>query len=197
MINNNYRYFQLIDNIDIKSIKSKVKKFSIDDWSTLEHRERRIKETVHKDTLAIGLIYDYDFRLENPTYYPEYKIFKNDIKIIENILSKEFGEGYSIRIILIKLSANCNIDTHRDLGTSLWMGHRCHIPIITNENVLFHVGDETVNMKEGEMWEIDNTTKHSVINSGKDRIHLIMDWITYEDYNNEAHKYNLYGETIK
>jgi len=186
--NDNYRYIQLIDNIDVKSIKSKVKKFSIDDWLTLEHRERKIKESAHRDTVTLPLVYNYDFRMESPTYNLEYKIFEKDIKIIKNILSKEFGGGYLIRVLFTKLLANGSIYEHSDLGTSLWLGHRIHIPIITNENVLFHVGDETVNMKEGEMWEIDNTTKHSVVNNGEDRVHLILDWITYEDYNKMGKK---------
>jgi aspartyl/asparaginyl beta-hydroxylase (cupin superfamily) len=54
---------------------------------------------------------------------------------------------------------------------------RTHIPIITNSEVTFIVGGETKYLKEGEIWEIDNSKEHSVNNnSNVDRIHLIMDY---------------------
>ena len=55
---------------------------------------------------------------------------------------------------------------------------RYHIPLKTNPYVVFTVGGEGRNLKEGEIWEIKNTEKiHSVYNKGfYDRIHLIVDW---------------------
>ena len=56
--------------------------------------------------------------------------------------------------------------------------HRIHVPIITNDEVVFSVGGEELNMREGEMWEINNATLHAVENrSEQDRIHLIVDWV--------------------
>jgi len=42
------------------------------------------------------------------------------------------------------------------------------------------VGEEKINLKKGEMWEINNSKKiHSVANNSKsNRVHLIIDWIT-------------------
>jgi aspartyl/asparaginyl beta-hydroxylase (cupin superfamily) len=77
------------------------------------------------------------------------------------------------------LKSNSKIDKHIDAGKSLSICHRVHIPIITNKNVLFEIDNEIKNLKEGEMWEINNSEKiHSVVNnSNTDRIHLIVDWI--------------------
>jgi hypothetical protein len=49
---------------------------------------------------------------------------------------------------------------------------------VTNEKCIFEVDNEEINMKMGEIWEIDNFNKeHSVVNNGDmDRIHLIVDW---------------------
>jgi tetratricopeptide (TPR) repeat protein len=56
--------------------------------------------------------------------------------------------------------------------------HRIHLPIVTNEDVVFHVGGEEINMHAGELWEINNGTVHGVENRGtEDRIHLIVDWM--------------------
>jgi aspartyl/asparaginyl beta-hydroxylase (cupin superfamily) len=59
------------------------------------------------------------------------------------------------------------------------MCNRVHIPIITNKDVFFKIEDQIKQLKEGEMWEINNSERlHSVENnSNKDRIHLIIDWI--------------------
>lgn len=55
---------------------------------------------------------------------------------------------------------------------------RVHIPITTNEQVAFSVGDEIRAMKEGELWEVNNARTHWVENRGQTgRVHLIIDWI--------------------
>ena len=81
-------------------------------------------------------------------------------------------------MIAVKLPGGGYIDTHKDFGKQLESGHRIHIPVITNESVLFTIGNETINMKQGEIWEINNQEEHSVVNDSIfDRIHLIIDWI--------------------
>jgi hypothetical protein len=133
----------------------------------------------HKETKTIPLIFDNDFRLSNPTYFNQYETFKNEFKIINNKLKNIYGKGFLIRAILVMLESNGKISRHIDTGKSLSICHRVHIPIITNENVLFEINNEIKNLKEGEMWEINNSEKfHSVVNnSNKNRIHLIVDWI--------------------
>ena len=56
---------------------------------------------------------------------------------------------------------------------------RIHIPIVTNPECIFTVGDNSINMKVGEIWEMNNDKmQHSVHNNGdEDRIHLIIDWV--------------------
>jgi hypothetical protein len=65
------------------------------------------------------------------------------------------------------------------VGFSLVICRRIHIPIQTNEDCFFTVGDDKRNLRLGELWEINNDKqKHSVDNFGNtDRIHLIVDWI--------------------
>ena len=56
--------------------------------------------------------------------------------------------------------------------------HRIHLSIITNDEVWFTVGNETIHMREGELYEINNRRMHSVKNAGsEDRVHLIMDYV--------------------
>jgi Flp pilus assembly protein TadD len=52
------------------------------------------------------------------------------------------------------------------------------MPIVTNGDVVFHVGGQEINMQAGELWEINNGTVHGVDNRGtEDRVHLIVDWM--------------------
>lgn len=92
-----------------------------------------------------------------------------------------FNNYEIIRAVLVNLPAGKDIPKHLDAGDSLMYAHRCHIPIITNDDVLFTVDNETINMKQGEIYEINNSKLHSVDNKGTtDRYHLIVD--IEEDY---------------
>jgi len=169
--------FKYIGKIKINSFKDKINKFNNKLWDNFDFRQKTFE--VHRETKTIPLIFDTDFRLNNPTYLSEYEVFKNEFKIIKNRLIKIYGKGSIIRAILVLLKSNSKIDKHIDTGKSLSICHRVHIPIITNKDVLFEIDNEIKNLKEGEMWEINNSEKlHSVINNGNiDRIHLIVDWI--------------------
>ena len=64
--------------------------------------------------------------------------------------------------------------------------HRTHIPLITNKDVLFKVGEkvassESKHMNVGEIWEINNARIHEVNNNGNDdRIHMIVNYYPYQ-----------------
>jgi hypothetical protein len=169
--------FKYIGKIKINNFKNKINNFDDKLWEKFSFRQKTFE--VHKETKTIPLIFDTDFRLTNPTYLNEYEIFKDELKIIKNKLTKIYGNGFIIRAILVNLKSKSNIGKHIDNGKSLSICHRIHIPIITNKNVFFEIDKEVKNLKEGEMWEINNSEKiHSVTNnSNKDRIHLIVDWI--------------------
>jgi len=169
--------FNYIGKIKINNIKNIVNSFNDELWNNFSFRQKTFE--VHKETKTIPLIFDTDFRLKDPTYLNEYEIFKNEFKLLKNKLTKIYGKGFIIRAILVMLKSNSKIDRHIDSGESLSVCHRVHIPIITNKNVLFEIDNEIKNLKEGEMWEINNSEKiHSVVNnSDADRIHLIVDWI--------------------
>ncbi|HEX6261046.1 MAG TPA: aspartyl/asparaginyl beta-hydroxylase domain-containing protein, partial [Woeseiaceae bacterium] len=93
-------------------------------------------------------------------------------------LIRENGSGYFIRTSLVRLKANSSIAEHMDMNFSLTHSHRVHLPIITNDQVLFTVGKETINMREGQLTEINNRRMHSVHNNGpEDRVHLILDFV--------------------
>lgn len=168
--------FEYIDSIGVLTLKSKIKKFNSKDWNNFDFRQKTFE--VHKKTKTIPLIYDKS--LENiPIECEHFKMFSKELLNIFNILKLKYKKGHLTRAILVNLIKNSKIDRHIDDGYALEKCLRFHIPIITNNKVLFTVDNETIHMKAGEIWKIDNTNKyHSVENNSKiDRVHLIVDWL--------------------
>ncbi len=134
---------------------------------------------VHKQTQAMLLIHDDDFRHYNPTYHDLYTDFRKELKPIFDFIKDRYNhDGYIVRALFARLKGHGRIDTHTDGLFSLLKCHRIHIPIITNDDVVFTIGGEEKVLGEGEMWEINNATLHAVDNrNDADRIHLIIDWV--------------------
>lgn len=89
---------------------------------------------------------------------------------------EKMHDGVHGEVLITKLRAGSKIASHIDNGSYLAKIRRHHIPLITSDEVSFLVGSESVNMKLGECWEINNNRPHSVYNKSKlDRVHLIID----------------------
>ena len=172
----NLKSLRLIDNITIDSWVQKVSTFTEEDWQFYEYRQKTFREQ-HGSTLTIPLIFDESFKPGFVNKRDSYTFFEPELKHIADVLTKIHGEGLIVRAIITKLLKHSNIPRHADTYDSLVACRRHHLPIITNEKVLFTVADDTKNLKVGELWEINNTAFHSVTNdSNQDRVHLIVDW---------------------
>jgi len=171
--------FRLIDTCDIAPVAEKVNALNEDDWNAIDWRQKRFE--AHKHTQTIELIFDRDFRHENPTRRAMYDRLGCDellAPILDSIADYYTGEGFPVRILLVRLTAKGGIPQHVDTGYSLTTARRIHVPVVTNEGVVFTVGGEPRSLSAGEIWEINNTREHSVENtSDRDRVHLIVDWV--------------------
>ena len=67
---------------------------------------------------------------------------------IQQIIAS-FGEVFG-RSRLMKLEAGCEVSAHTDTNYHWHSRVRIHIPITTFPQVIFHCGDSTVHMQEGE-----------------------------------------------
>ena len=178
-----------IGDIDVTRFAQQAAKITNAEWTADAFRQKTYE--VHKQTQTIRLIMDEDGRHRDPTYHPSYETYKVLLEPIETFIRRQFeqtlkakrlrkkhGRGYFIRMILVKLLANGSIPHHVDQGETLSKSHRMHLPIITNEQNLFSVGDTEMHMKAGELWEINNRREHGVVNGGsEDRTHLIIDYV--------------------
>ena len=78
---------------------------------------------------------------------------------------------------LLSLSPNSYIKEHTDSDGGYEDGFfRIHIPIQTNDKVIFTVNKKPLPMREGECWYANFNKPHFVSNQGEtDRIHLVID----------------------
>lgn len=80
------------------------------------------------------------------------------------------------RVIITKLAPGREIAPHVDGGSPAQFYKRYQIALQSLPGALFKIEDETVNFVGGDVWLIDNRSRHSVINnSADDRICLIID----------------------
>lgn len=178
-----------IGTVDISRFREMVGTLSEEDWNRNAWRQQAYE--THKATQTIALIFDEDFRHENPTVLPGFHRFEPVLRPVMRIISAHYnksvkaqrlyrkhGPGYFVRMNLVRLSPGGEIPEHLDRNYSLTHGHRIHLPVVTNDKADFIVGGERINMKEGEIWEINNRHVHSVVNRGDEgRVHLILDWV--------------------
>lgn len=172
--------FDFVGLVDVLSLKNNVIQLNDKIWE--EHQFRQKNAKTHKKTKTIELMWDLDSlnSLEKGTITENFKLLDipNFLKKIKNFYELKYGNGEFVRVLIVKLEKKSKITPHVDSGIGLIMAKRTHIPIITNANVIFIVGGEEKNMKEGEIWEIDNQSVHSVENNSDiDRIHLIIDYL--------------------
>lgn len=174
---------------DVTELKQKILGLPDSQWRSEAFRQQRYE--VHRDTQTISLVFDPDFRHTHPTKLPALQQFASSLKPIlattadyfdesprGRALLEQFGIGYFVRANLVSLKPGGKIAPHKDNNFSLAHSHRIHVPLVTNTGVTFTVGNETVHMGEGEIYEINNRRMHSVRNDGpEDRVHLIMDYV--------------------
>ncbi|MEM9548823.1 MAG: aspartyl/asparaginyl beta-hydroxylase domain-containing protein [Bacteroidota bacterium] len=102
-------------------------------------------------------------------------MFLSDCEYFQKVFAHFKCELLSVR--LLNLGPGSYIKPHRDHDLGYENGcFRLHIPIKTNPNVEFILGDVLLPMKPGECWYTNVNYEHSVVNRGNtDRVHLIID----------------------
>lgn len=163
--------FRFLGNLEVKKIQDKL---SVLDWDYFTLRQT--VHEVHKDTLTVPLLFDPS--LSKINLHKEFGLFIKELEEVKKILSNKLGKGFLQSAILINLPAGKEVARHVDKAEAFHDFHRVHLPILTNDQCFFEVDHEVIHMKEGEIWEINNSEKaHSVKNQGStDRIHLLLDW---------------------
>lgn len=102
--------------------------------------------------------------------------------ILEPVLaaaSKPYGYARSEfpRVMLARMAPGGVIHPHRDENPAARWPHKIHVPLQTNDKVVFYVDGKGYHFPEGHAVEVNNLGVHSVTNGGDtDRIHLIFEY---------------------
>lgn len=114
----------------------------------------------------------------HPVWYPAWK----DLPQVRNIvfdLMRATGAYELGRLLITKIPPGGQILPHSDAEgayTDMSDGARYHVVLQGLPGSIFGCGDETVNMRSGEVWHFNHREKHWVKNnSSDDRIHLLVD----------------------
>jgi hypothetical protein len=199
-LGNNIPY-KVYNKFDVLPIAKRLVELGNDVWNFNTFRQVEVHNNPHINTKSLILNYcpgepEVDRYVSDKhfnTAILTYENFLEDIKKIKKIdidqelnlltdaivtkLEQKFN-GIAGNVIYAKLSAGKTITAHIDPGYYLSVVHRLHIPIITNEKVIFKTRGSAVNMIQGFLYEINNCILHSVENNGtEDRVHLIVDII--------------------
>lgn len=88
-----------------------------------------------------------------------------------------YARGEFPRVMLARMKPGGVIQPHRDANPAAKWPHKIHVPITTNDKVVFFVEGKPYRLAEGEAVEVNNMGVHAVDNGGTtDRIHLIFEY---------------------
>jgi hypothetical protein len=163
------------------SLNSLIKYTSSLSEEWLYDTSRQDSYKTHKDTNMFQIKFmNYEWNPGDPINIVDVNSItdqeaKKEFDELINDLELEY-DAKAVRIEFVRMLSNTSIRPHIDGGDMLYIIRRCHIPLITNDKVFFTVLGNTVNMKTGTAYEINNGMLHSVENnSDSDRVHLIVD----------------------
>ena len=106
-------------------------------------------------------------------------LFREDIERVDEIYSQHYPDQDAKRITLNILRPHSIIPEHVDFMAHYEKTTRIHVPVITNETVVFTFPtvDKTLHMRVGEVVEFNNNIPHSGVNDGDDfRVHMTLDY---------------------
>ena len=149
-------------------------------WNENVQRQRDYE--VHEQTRSIVLLFaeSKDWPAVEVSKEPGWnRLAETAIPLMHSIIGQWYPPGGSIiRAMAAKLLAGGRILPHWDSHPSFGLGHRIHVPIVTNRRVRFMIDGRPYQLEVGQAYEINNQKTHSVMNKGDtDRINFIFDYV--------------------
>ena len=173
------RSVRWLGNVDVSRLADAVAAIPEEIWDA-EDRDKpnkfdMLSTTRHIVFRFIRSYYDWRDSFERPLW-AEWK------PLIEPVLAAATADyGYKRgdfpRIMLARMAPGGVIHPHLDTGPAAHWPHKIHIPLQTNEDVIFFQENNPHHFAVGEAVEVNNLDAHSVQNRGStDRIHLIFEY---------------------
>ncbi len=178
-------YFRRLGSADIATLVQRVKQIPESLWDLQDeakpNRIAQLNETRHivfRFIADTGRVFDYS---DHPVLWDEWK---NVLLPVMTQAARELGyTDYRFpRVMFARVPAGGDIAGHCDGDASPYI-HKIHVPLVTDEKVLFRVGRQERHLPAGEIVEVNNKRIHGVSNdSATDRIHLIFECYSMDDY---------------
>lgn len=182
--------FKLLGNIDADPLLEKVNLIMKRGWNDLCYDPgppwNKMNKIQSLDMIILfSLPEKQNIILQKLIYNSELlTLFKDDIEKVSEIFGQHRSNYQPKRITLNNMRASSVIPEHTDFLYHYENTLRVHVPIITNEKVVFTFPsvNETLHMKVGEVVFFNNNIPHSGVNeSEENRIHLIIDYGIKDD----------------
>jgi quercetin dioxygenase-like cupin family protein len=107
--------------------------------------------------------------------YPAWQQLPQFRGIVLDIMRRVEGTRLG-RALITRLAPGGVIPAHIDEGAPATYYTRYQLALQCLPGCNFQIGEEVINFRMGEVWQVDNRTEHSVVNnSADDRIVLIVD----------------------
>lgn len=177
-----------LGQIDVAEIRDYIERGGKELW----HFHCDMPALTACDRIILRHSRDYEFDFHDIVDWPLYDRFRGLTDPIVDKVCTALGKSNISALFVANLPPGRFIYPHVDQGEFLTVPSRVHIPLKTNDEVVYYIGGvyidsddpermnhqqfaQEIRMKEGEIWEIDNLSYHSVANRGDtDRWHLIV-----------------------
>jgi Aspartyl/Asparaginyl beta-hydroxylase len=167
-------YELISDQFPISLIADLRKTITEPDWFAYDYRKSMFPSSTNDIYDSILIRHSSEYSTKTIRNMPLYEKYATVINPILDFI-RQFYRVDDYVAFLSRLGPEGVIATHRDSGEFLERVHRLHIPIQTNSDCFYLVENNTVHMKVGTLYEIDNQREHGVVNQGtSDRIQLVV-----------------------
>jgi len=170
-------YIALFD-YSVDGLRATLPDESAEVWEVNQARQKAFR--VHRDTRSI--LFEW---LEN-SWHPGMSVEVERLSYAPPDITglvyecagqlARYHKGKVVKLMLAELAPGGHIAGHVDQALALRAVHRCHVPILSNQDVIFEIDHKPYHLAPGRAYEVDNTRHHAVFNnSGDRRVHLICD----------------------
>jgi Aspartyl/Asparaginyl beta-hydroxylase len=173
------RSFRQLGQVDIGALKEAVLAITEEQWNA-ENADKPNRFEALDVTRHVVFRFVANYRDWRDSYdRPLWAEWKHLLEPVMQAATADYGYACGVypRVMLARMAAGGVIQPHRDANPAAKWPHKIHVPIVTNDQVIFRVEGAQCVMPEGEAFEVNNMGVHAVENRGDtDRIHLIFEY---------------------
>ncbi len=181
--------FKRIGSANVTTMKALVDRLTEASWT--QDSIDAFGSSPNGSAQVILLVHDDRMRHDKPTRQPALEVFSQSIRPVLALtadhfdaspqgksLVEQYGAGYFVRARLVRVLGGGTFAAAPDRSISETHSHRIHVPLISNDDVRFRVGDRALVIPEGEIYEINNLLPRDIANGGDVAcVHLILDYV--------------------